>query len=222
MREVRQLLYTRRNVVKKVATRYSKPQASTSGVLSSGSCGNVIIDKPYIDGVVFFHIPSLQLCDFIIFLVRGYPILRNADYTNGMSTLKTTVNDNSVEDFINAVPDATKREDSFVLLKLFSKITGQKPKMWGSSIIGFGMYHYKSERSTQEGDWPLAAFSPRKQNLTLYFMPGFDKYTALLAKLGKHKTSKGCLYINKLADVDMAVLEKLITQSYVEAKKEYS
>ncbi len=139
-----------------------------------------------------------------------------------MSTLKTTVNDNSVEDFIKAVPDATKRDGSFALLRLFSKITGQKPKMWGTTIIGFGMYHYKSERSKQEGDWPLTGFSPRKQNLTLYIMLGFDDYTGLLAKLGKHKTSKGCLYINKLADVDMAVLEKLIKQSFTAMKKKYA
>lgn len=138
-----------------------------------------------------------------------------------MSTLKTRVNDASVEDFINSVEDETKKNDSFVLLKMHTKITGEKAKMWGSSIIGFGQYHYKSKRSTQEGDWPLAAFSPRKQNLTLYFMPGFDSYTELLSKLGKHKTSKGCLYINKLSDVDQTVLEKLIAKSYKDAQKAY-
>lgn len=138
-----------------------------------------------------------------------------------MSTLKTTVNDASATEFINSVADETKRKDSFVLLELFSKITGEKPKMWGSSIIGFGSYHYKSERSSQEGDWPLTGFSPRKQNLTLYFMLGFDDYTGLLAELGKHKTSKGCLYINKLADVDIAVLEKLVTLSLIAMKKQY-
>lgn len=131
-----------------------------------------------------------------------------------MSELKTKVNDASVEDFINSVDDETKRSDSFKLLEMFQKITGEKPKMWGSAIIGFGQYHYKSERSSQEGDWMLTGFSPRKQNLTLYIMPGFDDYADLLSNLGKHKTSKGCLYINKLADVDMAVLEKLIKQSY--------
>ncbi len=137
-----------------------------------------------------------------------------------MSTLKTTLNDASVTDFINAVPE-TKRKDSFALLELFSKITGEQPKMWGSSIIGFGQYHYKSERSTQEGDWMLTGFSPRKQNLTLYIMLGFGDYTGLLADLGKHKISKGCLYINKLTDVDLAVLEKLITQSFAAMKKQY-
>lgn len=139
-----------------------------------------------------------------------------------MAELKTTVNDATVEDFINKVDDEVKRRDSFTLLKLFSKITGEKPKMWGSSIIGFGKYHYKSERSRQEGDWMLTGFSPRKQNLTLYIMLGFADYTGLLKKLGKHKTSVGCLYIHKLADVDMAVLEELITTSFSALKAKYS
>ena len=138
------------------------------------------------------------------------------------STIKTLVNDASVSDFINKVADETKRNDSFTLLEIYSRITGEKPKMWGSSIIGFGQYHDKSERSRQEGDWPLAAFSPRKQNLTLYLMPGFANYSQILSELGKHKTSKGCLYINKLADVDMNVLKNLIKQSYVDAQKMYS
>jgi len=135
-----------------------------------------------------------------------------------MSTPKTVVNNGSVTDFINSVPDEVKKKDSFALLELFTKITGEKPKMWGSSIIGFGQYHYKSERSSQEGDWMLTGFSPRKQNLTLYILHGFDDYSGLLAKLGKHKTSKGCLYINKLADVDMVILEKLISQSFAAMK----
>lgn len=138
-----------------------------------------------------------------------------------MSTIKTTVNDASVTDFINSVEDTTKRQDSFVLLDLFSRVTGESPKMWGASIIGFGQYHYKSERSRQEGDWPLIAFSPRKQSLTLYVMPGFDNLGDLLEKLGKHKTSKGCLYINKLADVDMTVLEQIIKRDFEMAKKEF-
>lgn len=136
-----------------------------------------------------------------------------------MSAPKTTVNDANVEDFINSVDDEVKRKDSFTLLDVFSKVTGEKPKMWGSSIIGFGQYHYKSERSSQEGDWMLTGFSPRKQNLTLYIMLGFTDYTDLLARLGKHKTSRGCLYINKLADVDMGVLEKLISKSFIAMKK---
>jgi len=139
-----------------------------------------------------------------------------------MGTIKTTVNDASVEDFIHKVPNEVKRQDSLTLLKLFSKITGEKPKMWGSSIIGFGQYHYKSDRSKQEGDWPLTGFSPRKQNLTLYIMLGFADYQDLLKDLGKHKTSVSCLYINKLADVDMAVLENLIKKSYIALKKKYN
>lgn len=139
-----------------------------------------------------------------------------------MSTIKTTVNDASVEDFINKVDDEAKRKDSFTLLKLFTKITGEKPKMWGTSIIGFGQYHYKSERSKQEGDWPLTGFSPRKQSLTLYVMLGFDNYQSLLKDLGKHKTSVSCLYINKLSDVDKSVLDKLITKSFNEMKQRYS
>jgi hypothetical protein len=139
-----------------------------------------------------------------------------------MATLKTTVNDASVTKFIDSVVDETKRKDSFDLLKIFTQITGEQPKMWGSSIIGFGQYHYKSERSRQEGDWPLTGFSPRKQNLTLYFMLGFDDYAGLLQALGKHKTSKGCLYINKLADVDKSILKQLIKASFLAMKKQYS
>jgi hypothetical protein len=139
-----------------------------------------------------------------------------------MGAIKTVVNDGSVTDFINSVEDQTKREDSFVLLELFEKITGEKAKMWGTSMIGFGQYHYKSERSRQEGDWPLAAFSPRKQNLTLYVMPGVYDVSDLLEKLGKHKSSKGCLYINCLSDVDMSVLKEIIDRSYKAAKKQFN
>jgi hypothetical protein len=136
-----------------------------------------------------------------------------------MSTLKTLPNDASVEDFIAAIPDETKRQDSFKLLEMFTRLTGQEPRMWGTSIIGFGMYHYKSERSRQEGDWPLAGFSPRKQSLTLYLSFSFKECPELLRKLGKHKTSVACLYINKLADVDLDILEKLIARGYLEAKR---
>lgn len=141
-------------------------------------------------------------------------------YNTAMGTIKTVVNDASVTDFINTVGDETRRNDGFTLLKLFEKITGEKPKMWGTSIIGFGKYHYKSERSRQEGDWPLTGFSPRKQNLTIYLMTGADKEKALLAKLGKHSVSTGsCLYIKKLDGVDMKVLEQIIKKSFEEAKR---
>jgi hypothetical protein len=136
-----------------------------------------------------------------------------------MAELKTKATTASVRDFLNTVSEETKRKDSFTLLEIFEKITGEKAKMWGPAIVGFGKYHYKSERSTQEGDWPLTAFSPRKQSLTLYLLPGFDKYKELLGKLGKHKTSKGCLYINKLSDVDEKILKELISTSFVETKK---
>lgn len=137
------------------------------------------------------------------------------------STIKTKVNDESVEDFINKVEDETKRQDSLKLLEIYKRVTDEEPKMWGSSIIGFGQYHYKSEKSKQEGDWPLAGFSPRKQNLTLYVMPYYSDLDldGLLAKLGKHKTSKACLYINKLADVDIKVLEEIVKRSYQDAEK---
>jgi hypothetical protein len=136
------------------------------------------------------------------------------------STIKTRVNDNSVEDFINNIDTDTKRQDSLALLALYARATNEPAKMWGSSIIGFGQYHYKSERSAQEGDWPLAGFSPRKQNLTLYVMSELHDYSDLLAKLGKHKTSKACIYINKLADIDISVLETLVKRAYLDAKKD--
>ncbi len=137
-----------------------------------------------------------------------------------MGEIKTKVTDASVTAFIDAVDNETRRKDGFVLLDLFTKATGENAKMWGASIIGFGKYHYKSERSSQEGDWPLVGFSPRKQNLTLYVIsPGFTDYSELLTKLGKHKKSVGCVYINKLADVDMDVLEQLIKKSYIDSKE---
>src|SRR5690606_23203547 len=101
-----------------------------------------------------------------------------------MAEVKTKKNDASVEDFLNSVP-GNRKEDSFKLLDLFKKVTKEQPKMWGSSIVGFGQYHYKSERSSQEGDWMLTGFSPRKQNLTLYVLSGFDKQSSLLENLGK-------------------------------------
>ena len=137
-----------------------------------------------------------------------------------MSELKTRENDGSVTDFLDAVPQEDKRKDSYLLLDMYKRATGKQPRMWGANMVGFGKYHYKSERSTQQGDWPLAAFSPRKQNLTLYFMQGFDEYLAEpLSKLGKHKTSKSCLYINKLSDIDLEVLEETVRKGFLEAKQ---
>jgi hypothetical protein len=140
---------------------------------------------------------------------------------NLMAELKTKVNNASVLQFLRAVPEAGKRKDSMELLRLFKSVTKEKPKMWGTSIVGFGQYHYESERSAQKGDWPLTGFSPRKQNLTLYIMLGLDDFGPLLKKLGKHKRSVGCLYINRLDDVDRAVLSKIIAKSFSAMKKKY-
>ncbi|OGU58763.1 MAG: hypothetical protein A2X64_00545 [Ignavibacteria bacterium GWF2_33_9] len=130
-----------------------------------------------------------------------------------MAEIKTKVNDASVEEFINSAATEKKREDGFILLDLFKKVTGKEPKMWGPSIIGFGKYHYKSERSKQEGDWPIVGFSPRKAAISLYLM-GDKRSEALREKLGKHKMGAGCLYVNKLADVDLRALEELIRHSW--------
>ena len=126
--------------------------------------------------------------------------------------LKTKLTDASVDDFLSAFPEET-RADCYEISKMMKQATKTEPKMWGTSIVGFGSYHYKSERSRQEGDWPLVGFSPRKQNLTIYIMSGFDRYSNLLKKLGKHSLGKGCLYIKRLSDVDKKVLKKLITES---------
>lgn len=138
-----------------------------------------------------------------------------------MAELKTKANKASVLKFIKSIGDENKQKDSLELLKIFKKVTGQKAVMWGTSIVGFGKYHYESERSNQKGDWPLAGFSPRKQNMTIYFVTGFDKHKDLINKLGKHKTSVGCLYFNKLSDLDVNVLKKLLKNSYLDAKKRY-
>ncbi|MDX1522952.1 MAG: DUF1801 domain-containing protein [Anaerolineae bacterium] len=129
-----------------------------------------------------------------------------------MAELKTRPTDESVEAFLNSVEDERKRRDSFTILELMKRVTQAEPKMWGPSIVGFGNYHYKYA-SGQEGDWFLAGFSPRKQNLTLYIMAGFDQYESLLEKLGKHKTGKSCLYINKIDDIDLDTLAELVKQS---------
>jgi len=138
-----------------------------------------------------------------------------------MAELKTKLNDASVEKFLNSVPDEMKRNDCFTILRLMKKITKSEPKMWGSSIVGFGTYHYKYE-SGREGDWFLTGFSPRKQNLTLYIMSGFNKYDKLMKKLGKYKTGKSCFYINGLEDVDKKVLKDLITESFKYMSKRYN
>lgn len=136
-----------------------------------------------------------------------------------MAEPKTKVTDESVEDFLNSVENERRRQDSFELLKIFKRVTRLEPKMWGPAIVGFGVYHYKSERSSQEGDWPLVGFSPRKQYLTLYVDP--RNFPELLKDLGKHTTSVSCLYVNKLDDVDPKALERLIAASFKSAKEQY-
>lgn len=139
--------------------------------------------------------------------------------------MKTVKNDNSVENFLNKVDDENKREDSIKILQIMQEVTGEEPKMWGDSIIGFGEYHYRYA-SGREGNAPLVGFSPRKQNLTLYLMgcyinPDDKQYEELFQQLGKHKTGKSCLYVNKLSDVDISVLEQLITRSFEDMQKRY-
>lgn len=137
-----------------------------------------------------------------------------------MAELKTQKNKASVSKFLASVEDEERRKDGQALLKIFKEVLSEKPEMWGTSMVGFGSFHYKSERSKQEGDWPLTAFSPRKQNLTIYIMPGAGKYPELLSKLGKYKISGGsCVYVKRLTDVDTAVLKKLIKQSVQDMKK---
>lgn len=129
-----------------------------------------------------------------------------------MAELKTKVNDASVDKFLRGITDEAKREDSNKILEMMKKATKVEPKMQGTSIIGFGDYLYKYE-SGREGDYFLSGFSPRKQNLTLYILGGFDEHEELLNKLGKYSLGKGCLYINKLEDVDTKVLHELVTRS---------
>lgn len=136
-----------------------------------------------------------------------------------MAELKTKLTKQKPADFIKTVQPDEKRTDSLALLKMFENATGEKPAMWGTSIVGFGSYHYKSERSSQQGDWLLVGFSPRKANLTLYVMLGIAKNDPQLKKLGKFKTGGGCLYINKLADVDQKMLSALVAKSYKQTKK---
>lgn len=127
-----------------------------------------------------------------------------------LAVIKTKENDSSVESFINALKEEEKREDSFLVLKLMQKATKEKPKMWGSSMIGFGNKRYKSPNTGREVDWFKIGFSPRKANLSLHLCLDVQQHAAALKKLGKHKTGVGCLYINKLKDIDIKVLEEMI------------
>lgn len=140
-----------------------------------------------------------------------------------MAALKTQQTNASVEDFINSVADTEqKRKDSFELLKLMQDFTGYEPKMWGPSIIGFGSYHYKSEKSRQEGDWPLVGFSPRKAAISLYVYTGSPKHEHLLKDLGKFKMGKACIYVKKLSDINQDALKKIMKETihYLQTKYE--
>ncbi|MEI9945137.1 MAG: DUF1801 domain-containing protein [Chitinophagaceae bacterium] len=137
-----------------------------------------------------------------------------------MAELKTKATEQSVESFLDKATNEDVRKDCLAIIKLMKKVTGSKAKMWGPSIIGFGKYHYKYE-SGHEGDMCLTGFSPRKQNMALYIMASAPGQAELLKKLGKHKATKGCLYIKQLKDVDIAVLEKLISRAVDYVKKKY-
>ncbi|WP_293309981.1 DUF1801 domain-containing protein [Pedobacter sp. UBA5917] len=137
-----------------------------------------------------------------------------------MAQNKTTENDLSVTDFLNTVTDETKRKDCFNLSAIIAEITGFTAKMWGPAIVGFGSYHYKYE-SGREGDAPLVGFSPRKDAISLYLSSQFDNRDELLAKFGKHKTAKACIYVKKLSDVDVEVLKEMVNNSVARISSMY-
>jgi len=129
-----------------------------------------------------------------------------------MAENKTKPTDVSIDEFIASVENDRRRDDAMTVCKLMKEVTGEEPVMWGPTMVGFGTYHYKYA-SGREGDWFLAGFAPRKANLVVYIQGGFKKHDALMKKLGKYKTGSGCLYINKLADVEMEVLRELVSRS---------
>lgn len=132
-----------------------------------------------------------------------------------LAEIKTKPTSVNVEEFINNIKDEQKRKDSFVLLEMMKKATGEKPVLWSSSVIGFGNKRYKSPATGREVDWLRIGFSPRKANLSLYISTGFKEHAAALGKLGKHKTGVGCLYINKLEEIDLKVLKGIIDASLI-------
>ena len=136
-----------------------------------------------------------------------------------MAELKTKVNDANVTTFLDSIADEAKRKDSYLLFKMMQKATKNEARMWGDSIVGFGDYHYVGQ-SGREGDWFLAGLSPRKQTLTLYMLGGWEQHDGLLAKVGKYSVGKGCLYIKRLADVDLSILNKLIVEAVKRARKQ--
>lgn len=141
-----------------------------------------------------------------------------AEKKSKLAEIKTKQTLANVEDFINSVKDEQKHKDSFVLLEMMKKASGEEPKLWGNSLIGFGNKRYKSPSSGREVDWFLIGFSPRKANLSLYLMINHKEHAAEIKKLGKHKTAGGCIYINKLEDVDLKVLKGMIDASLMQGK----
>lgn len=137
-----------------------------------------------------------------------------------MAELKTKKNENSVHDFLNAIDNEQRKSDCFELLEIMKNLTGEEAAMWGESMVGFGSYHYKY-KSGREGDWFLTGFSPRKQNLTIYIMSGFEPFSAKINELGKYKTSSSCLYVKKLEDIDKKQLQHIVKKSVQLMKMKY-
>lgn len=135
-----------------------------------------------------------------------------------MAELKTLPTKESVTKFLKSIEDPGRREDSLKVAKILEEITGEKPRMWGTNIVGFGSYTY-TNTTRKPAEWPLIGFSPRKQNLTLYMMPGFERYTDLMEKLGNPSCGKSCLYLKRLDDVPLPTLKKLMREAYKDAKK---
>ena len=139
-----------------------------------------------------------------------------------MSEIKTRPTGSDIEKFLLNIEPEKKRTDSIAMKKLFDSVLEEKATLWNNNMIGYGTYHYKSDRSSQEGDWPLTAFSPRKQYIAVYIMSGVNNYPELLKKLGKYKASSGsCIYINKMEDIDPEILKKIIKSSVEDMKKKY-
>lgn len=137
-----------------------------------------------------------------------------------MAALKTKVGEENVHDLLNKVLPETKRQDCFKLLEMFIAATGVQPKVWGGSTVGFGNFQYQ-RKSGESFEWFMIGFSPRKQNISLHIMPGFNQHELLMSKLGKYKTGCGCLYVNKLSDINLDLLQQLLHLSFEEMKRKY-
>lgn len=142
------------------------------------------------------------------------------DFGGTMGGIKTHRTDSSVDDLIASIGDDARREDCLTLLELMKRATGESPSVWSSDVVGFGTFHYKSA-SGQEGDWFPVGFASRKAAITVYLGLGLEELAGSLARLGKHKTGKGCIYIKRLADVDLTVLEELVSDAYASVKRMY-